>query len=341
LRALAGQTKKATRCHRHIAELFEEHARRCDATMATHFLEQAIQKYRTLPDGKADAGRLRVKLQRLQRKSVKQLAKYEESVDLSDCVVQAKAQVAGLPTMEALIALCRIDRLRSRKEIEGSVRERFKDSPMRALIPQAMLNSAGRVIARNNGIAEGDGFEQEVFADIAFHQSVVAAGGIQPAVETIRLEHGLRQEDFLHLASRSAFVPNGRHITFSAGLSAGLYGDYVTAAHLLVPQLENSIRLVLENNGAVTTTLASTGIQREKDLGQLLVDPIATDLFGEGQILSLRALLTEQGGSNLRNKLAHGLIDDCSHHGHMVCAWWFTLRLMMAPLVAERKDGNG
>jgi hypothetical protein len=98
--------------------------------------------------------------------------------------------------------------------------------------------------------------------------------------------------------------------------------------------------LLLEQAGAVTTTLTSAGLQNEKDLGQLLEDEKALEIFGEAQIFDLRSLLTEKAGANLRNELAHGLIADGAADAHCSYLWWATLRLVLYPLVRRSVDAR-
>ena len=84
------------------------------------------------------------------------------------------------------------------------------------------------------------------------------------------------------------------------------------ALHLLIPQLKHSLRYVLETQGVVTSGLDNE-IQREFDLNTLLGNsqysgPLSA-IFGEDFIFDLRGLLVERFGANLRNEMAHGLLD--------------------------------
>src|SRR5207245_94359 len=90
-------------------------------------------------------------------------------------------------------------------------------------------------------------------------------------------------------------------------------GDYLTATNLLMPQLENALRYVLDQRGILTSSIDEDGIQEEFDLNKLLRSPehyaALADVFGEDTVFDLRGLLVERMGSNLRNMVAHGLID--------------------------------
>ena len=81
------------------------------------------------------------------------------------------------------------------------------------------------------------------------------------------------------------------------------------AMHLLIPQLEASIRAVFQQRKIPTSTVEN-GIQQERDLGWLLNHSKAAEMFGADIVFDLRGLLTEDFGWNLRNDQAHGLIPE-------------------------------
>ena len=58
----------------------------------------------------------------------------------------------------------------------------------------------------------------------------------------------------LLIATKSPFVPEDRMHDYCLGLTAGFQNDFVTAAHLLIPQLENSLRHLAVTNDIIVTT---------------------------------------------------------------------------------------
>jgi len=52
------------------------------------------------------------------------------------------------------------------------------------------------------------------------------------------------------------------------------------------------------------------------------------DAFGPDMVFDLRGILIERFGHNLRNDLAHGLLDEGSLYGvASIYLWWITIRL--------------
>ncbi|MDJ0515888.1 MAG: DUF4209 domain-containing protein [Trichodesmium sp. MO_231.B1] len=101
----------------------------------------------------------------------------------------------------------------------------------------------------------------------------------------------------------------------------------VKSTHILIPQIENYIRYLLERKGVVTSKYDGKGIQDEYDLNKILYLPEINHIFGEDTLFDLKGLLVEHSGSNLRNLMAHGLLDDEDFSSPLMSyLWWVMLR---------------
>ena len=89
------------------------------------------------------------------------------------------------------------------------------------------------------------------------------------------------------------------------------------------------VRFHLKQAGATTTNLDGKGIENENGLATLMELPEAVKVFGEDLAFEIRALFCDAFGPNLRNELAHGLLDDQACNSvSAIYAWWFGLRLV-------------
>jgi hypothetical protein len=77
------------------------------------------------------------------------------------------------------------------------------------------------------------------------------------------------------------------------------------------------------------------GVQQDMSLATLLALPECTTIFGEDLVFDLRALMTERFGSNIRGRLAHGLVDDDEFGSLDSYLWWIVLRLCCISVVAR------
>jgi len=146
-------------------------------------------------------------------------------------------------------------------------------------------------------------------------------------------DHNITRVFFSQLAARSGFVASSRALSFGKGLAAGAHGDFDVAAGLLFPQFEHAVRELFYANKIVTTTDPLKASQNEHDLNKLLVHDAAGKLFGDDAAFDLRCLLIEKDGANLRNHLAHGVVDDGQEFGAKIYFWWMCLRIVCLPLV--------
>lgn len=106
--------------------------------------------------------------------------------------------------------------------------------------------------------------------------------------------------------ANSPFFGKDRIPIIEQGLIAFFDQNHVVSIHLLIPQIENAIRNIIEASGASTIKLQKNnrGYQL-KTLDELLRD--SDFVFEEDFSFYLRVLFTDQRGWNLRNIVSHGL----------------------------------
>ncbi|WP_265299787.1 DUF4209 domain-containing protein [Verminephrobacter eiseniae] len=97
----------------------------------------------------------------------------------------------------------------------------------------------------------------------------------------------------------------------------------------MLPQIEHLVRVHLKQAGAKTTNLDKDGIENENGMSTLMNLPEAEQVFGRNLAFELRALFCDAFGPNLRNELAHGLLDEEAFHSPFaIYAWWLGLHLV-------------
>jgi hypothetical protein len=137
-------------------------------------------------------------------------------------------------------------------ELRKQVETLAKEAPLSFLLKSEKINALGRVVTvKPSGFEDPEGAIRSMMHDSANleHQYDVL-GVINPARQQILEDHpSVRNEDLERLLSHNAFVPWEKRILFTRGLIAGLRGDFLVAAHLLIPQIENSLRVTLQRMG--------------------------------------------------------------------------------------------
>ncbi len=312
--------------------------------VAASFYENAIQTYRMIPRGERTTHRvderiaeLRIHLNDSGERSLGEMGVIRTpGVDITQIVENARKSVTGKSAQEALLAFANLHRGARVDELRESALRRMREYPLQSLFAATVMSRDGRVIAKRPAMSlageptEDDeiAIRSEMIRDYGILVSIVVQGDIWPALEVLLLEHRLRDADFIDLARHSPIVPKERAGLFGKALFAGYERDFVTALHLLIPQIEHLVRVHLKQAGAKTTNLDENGIQNENGLSTLMDLPEAEQVFGKDLAFELKALFCDAFGPNLRNELAHGLLDeDGCHSPFAIYAWWLALRL--------------
>lgn len=319
---------------------------------ASHKLERAYKAYQDLggagaKERRAEIYRLLLEYQqRINEELVTLTAPVGAEREAADKYFQEHAvdQVKGKGVVEAIAALAFLPALGSVSQLHDQVRQRVTTSPTFLLFPTVMYSVDGRVAARPSRVTtREEQITDEVRAQMFVLSNNIRVWGAQtlllPAIDQINSEHHIRIQDVLPVVLGSPFVPAGRESLFAKGLHSGLTGDYIVAAHLLIPQIENSLRHILTESGEITSGMSRQEVQNHFDLNRMLTDGALetklTEILGGDLVFQLKGLLVQHYGANLRNEIAHGTlgIEELSSGFYglqAVYTWWLTLRLCMA-----------
>ena len=317
--------------------------------VAARLREEAIKRYRSIPRSErvnhAVDGQL-IKMQgslsESRKQSLDSMTPVETpGVNISQLIQEARNAVKGKEPIEALRVFANIDPGANRKQLREIAEHLLQEYPIHALFRTEVMSPDGRVVAKQPGMNFRDtpstdddaGITFEMLRNYRFDIAIVAQSRILPALETLHLEHRLREADFVAFARQSLVVPTGRELLFGKALFAGFDHDFITALHILAPQIEHMVRSHLKQAGVKTTTLDSHGIETENGLSSLMELPETTKIFGEDLCFEIKALFCDPAGPNLRNNVAHGLLDDkACRSPYAVYAWWLGLKLVLNTL---------
>ena len=316
--------------------------------VAAHFYEQAIQAYRAVGRSSARIEELHRVLLEYQKKSMGEFKRISSELNIKEEQDKSIARVTGKSFNDALLALASVTGPPTINGIREAVKTSAQHSILRHLMPATLVNEQGKIVAARPGLSFGNSDDTESAMNFEMYQyakqlrRTYAQAVIEPARYQITREHDFRINDLLPFSVNNPFVRPGHEMTVATGLSAGLRGDFVIAGHVLALQFETSIRHVLSSRGIPTSTVDQDGIQQEIDLAALLRLPQAVEIFGEDRLYELKGLLVEKAGSNLRNLVAHGLIE---HQAFLSTdfsyLWWLFLHLCCIPYFGALASASG
>jgi len=323
--------------------------------VAAGFYENAIQKYRNIPksqrsnydvDGRISS--LRTKLSSAGEMSLEEMGKITSpGIDISEFIENSRNSVRGKSAIDALAALANVYQGARVKKVREFSEKMLREHPLQVMFSATHMSRDGRIIAKRPGADLGGNGDDEatVWPEMVKHYTmelgIVVQGNIWPALEVMRQEHRLREGDFYSITRQSPIVPQECEQLIAKALFAGYDNDFVTALHILIPQLENLVRFHLKQHGVKTTNLDINGIENENGLSTLAELPEIKDIFGEDLSFEIKALFCNSFGPNLRNELAHGLLGyEETQSTYSIYAWWLGLRIVFNTFLNTKHSGQ-
>jgi len=193
-----------------------------------------------------------------------------------------------------------------KSEVEKQLKELASEAPIVFLMPMELLDNTGRPLAKVGSLEE----------DLTGHtvklmSQNMAIGSIylRQVLEALVKKYPTFENLCVDYLFRSPIFEEDRKSIITWGVKEYLNGNHMTAVHLLIPQIENALRVLLEKAGGSILKPARGGGFNLKVLEDLLRDPLLVQVFGEDMVFYFRALLVDPRGWNLRNRVCHGLCD--------------------------------
>lgn len=259
-----------------------------------------------------------------------------DPIDLTELATSTRTRLEGREPLDALIHFVGMYPLPSFSDARERAKSVTESQPLASMFDTVHFDNAGRVVKRTpaagNGTTYGiDSYEwRQLVRDLEAAAEMMVVGHVEPGRQVLEREHRLTPRDMRFLTDASLAVPPGRDRLWASGLSFGLTGDYSTAAHLLAPQIEHFVRYRLKQAGALTTHLADGGVEQELGLGGLAEKTEFVEVFDEDFAYTVRALMCDAAGPNLRNDIAHGLMPDSTALGFAPAfLWWLALWIVL------------
>ena len=255
---------------------------------ASSHLTKAIESYRRIGGMKQRIDELHKLLLEYEEKSLNDFGTISSPpIDLTEAINAARDSVKGKSLFNAICYLSTNFRVESAAALRKRVEESAKNFPLSHIMTTMIINQKGKVVGKTPGLLL-DGNEPyeaalrpHMFEQAQIGYSVDVQALIDPMRRQIVLDHDLRLENFNPIVMNNPLIPEGREYIYATGLMAGLQGDLLTSIHLLVPQFENSVRYILEQQGIVTSKINDDGIQEEYDLNTLLYHEKVKEVFKE------------------------------------------------------------
>lgn len=114
--------------------------------------------------------------------------------------------------------------------------------------------------------------------------------------------------EMIKFVKLSAIFEEANIAVIERAFSYYMLDDYLAFIHIIIPQLEEAIRNLVETSGGNVLIAKDNNTYMLKTFEHLLNEPITVSKLGISNCLHFRTLLTDKTGMNLRNDVAHGII---------------------------------
>lgn len=307
--------------------------------LAAVWLEKATRMLQELPDQTERLRALQLKLREHQAASLNELQSFKTELDVSAFAKQAIDSVT-VPTLSE--ALRRFALVGSSLDYGALRQEAERNASMFVfshLLAKTRIDFAGRTVARIPSPFDGGEAAEVALWAATLEQAdlshkLVVAGQVLPALNRIKEQFEIGIEDIQGCIEESWFIPPQHLGQYLLGLHAGFRGEFVLSTHVLLPQIEGSIRHVLQLNGIPTDRLDAYGAQEPRPLRWHFSTnkEALTRILGDDLRQDLQGLLVDKVGANLRDTVMHGVVPDFAFYSHQVVyLWWLAFRLCVLP----------
>lgn len=274
--------------------------------VAASSYENALKIFQQLGD-KKKIKFYKTKLIEANKKSTGQFKQISTEIKISNEKIKKFTDIilSAKNLTEALSRLSIFDNLLPNyKDTVAQTEKMRKKSPLQFLVTH-------KVIGRNGHLVSGG---SDPFQNILIRNLMMGVGIGSVFLNTIfeRLcnEKGLTTETLTNYLKSWRFIDDGNLKLVEHGIKKHFEQDYISSIHILVPQLEAVIRKLLKKGGIQTVSFVSgTTNTREAPLTGLLEREEVKVIFEENLWWYTYLILVSPLGYNLRNEVAHGLIE--------------------------------
>src|SRR5690606_33705234 len=193
-----------------------------------------------------------------------------------------------------------------KEEVKNRMFEMAKTSPLTFIMPKSIQDYKGRVVATIGSLEDDiDGnLIHQLSQSLSFQAIFVRRTFFKITNEKI-----LKVKDFMEFIQNSPVFEESRLPIIERGVQAYYDNDLIVAIHVLIPQIEEAFRNLIELSKGVVLKRNRGGGFQLKTFDDILRDEIVEQVLGEDIQTYLRVLFTDQRGWNIRNDVCHGMSD--------------------------------
>lgn len=285
-----------------------------DILVAKKCYIDAIELYRN--NGKTeDVIFVREKVEQIEPLVVEQLQSIKVELDVTSIIEEIKNDITDLSLEECIIYFLKVVDFPRKDSLKQRIKDEIKISPLQSMIPVSIVNKTGRVLCLLDPIMsvdlDVDSFELDRhLAHKLLIETQIYSLGIEYLINHIKQKFDVSPEAVDFLVQDNLIVPENRRSIFKYAIYLFFNDKRYEAMHILAPQVENLFRELAKNCGGSITTIDKNGIEQVKLLKSIFETSELLECYNSDILFLFRSLLIEIACGNIRNDIAHGLLDE-------------------------------
>lgn len=288
-----------------------------DAMRAACFFQKAVVLYRN-NGAPVQAEKTHKRLVEIQKEIPKNMVPVSTELDIKGILDNIRVNMEGLTFEESIIRLTQMIAFDRRESIKSRVIEELKEFPLSHLFGKNLINAHGQTILTlppldiHSPEKDPKLLELHMYQNALKYQQFAGDIWVKNTLSLIKDRFTIENSMLDFLIKGNPIIPEGREHIFQKAICMFLQGEFYEAIHILAPQTENLFRNIATEVGGLTVTLENDGSSMEKVLSSIFSLPEMLDSYDNDILFIFRGLLNEQAGANIRNEVAHGIIEEAA-----------------------------
>ncbi|WP_059363702.1 DUF4209 domain-containing protein [Veillonella tobetsuensis] len=274
----------------------------------------AIELYRN--NGKTqEAIFIHEKVEQIEPLVVEQLQPLKVELNVTSIIEEIKNDIKGLSLEECIIYFLKVVDFPRKDSLKQRIKDELKISPLASMIPVSIVNKTGRVLCLLDPIIsidiDADSFALDRhLAHKLLIETQIYSLGIEYLINHIKQTFDVTPEALDFLVEDNLIIPENRGSIFKYAIYLFFNDRRYEAMHIFAPQVENLFRELAKNCGGSITTFDNHGIGQVKLLKSIFETAELLECYNSDILFLFRSLLIEIACGNIRNDIAHGLLDE-------------------------------
>ncbi len=224
------------------------------------------------------------------------------SLPKEDTEKYLKEIVSG--TIEEVLTRVSVIYIPNKEKAKEQIFDLSKKAPLMYLMSHQLQDEKGRLIATIGSLEED--LEGHIVRHISQNLSF-ASIFLRLIFQEAKNKLGLCKKEIIGFMKQSAIIQPDRIPIIETGLDAYFNDNYLVSIHLIIPQIEEAIRNLVEFSGGNVLKPSRRGGYQLRTFDDILRDKLVVNILGEDFANYFRILFTDQRGWNMRNNVCHGI----------------------------------